>query len=213
MEIKLDAILPKSATALVCIEFQKEWLDPQGTLQRLLVKDKERFQLAVKNAADILITARSHGWTIVHAGLDLRSDPAYALFQQGQGKLGLRGAIPRAGTWTGDGARFVPPFEPLGNEYIVQGRSGASVLANSTLDPFLRNNGKHTLVFMGFALHVCVESSMRQAHDMGYNALVPTDACGVFEVAQQEYFERHVAHHFGLAVTTQDLLPHLAREA
>lgn len=213
MRPALEIIVQKQRSALVCIEFQKEWLAASGTLQRLLVKDKKLFQTAVDNAAALLQTARDSGWQVAHAGLDLSCDPGYLLYNQGRKTLGLRGAIPKAGTWTGSGADFVPPFVPQNGEYIVKGRSGASVLANSTLDPFMRNNGLDTLILMGFALHVCVESSMRHAHDLGYNVIVASDACGVFEAEQKLYFEQHVAHHFGLTAPAAQLIDHMRQRA
>jgi nicotinamidase-related amidase len=202
--------LDKTGAAIVLIEFQREWLDPQGTLRKLLIKDDEDFRAATANAETIVQAARAGGWRVVHAGLDMRDDPNYQLFNHGEGVMGLRAAIPRAETWTGEGAAFVPPFAPRAGEYMVRGRSGASVLMNSTLDPYLRNARVDTLVLLGFALHVCVESSLRQAHDMGYNVLVAADACGVFEPAQRTYFTEHVAHHFGRTVSTPDLTALLA---
>ncbi|MFW5697631.1 MAG: isochorismatase family protein [Fimbriimonadaceae bacterium] len=51
---------------------------------------------------------------------------------------------------------------------------------------------------------------MRQAHDLGYNVVVVTDAVGAFEDAQNEFFKKHVLHHFGHGVTTEELLEMLA---
>ncbi len=198
--------LNKESTAIVFIEFQQEWLSADGTLRQLLIKDEDDFNAAVQRAERILKTARDNGWRVVHAGLDLRGDPDYMLFNYGRGMSGLRAAIPKAGTWTGEGAEFAAPFVPRQGEFVVRGRSGASVLKNSTLDPYLRNAGVDTIVFLGFALHVCVESSVREAHDLGYNVIVPTDASGVFESGQRAYFEDRVIHHFGEKISTDDLL-------
>ncbi|GAB7081289.1 cysteine hydrolase family protein [Megalodesulfovibrio paquesii] len=199
----------KENTALVFIEFQQEWLAPQGRLRQLLIRDEPDFLAATARAAELLAAGRAHGWRIVHAGLDLRQDPHYLVFNRGQHVSGLRAAIPNAGTWTGAGAEFAPPFTPRDGEYVVQGRAGASVFRHSTLDPFLRHAGVRTVVLLGFALHVCVESSLREAHDLGYNAVVPTDACGVFEPAQRSYFETHIIHHFGTLQHTAPLLDQL----
>lgn len=86
-----------------------------------------------------------------------------------------------------------------------QGRS-APVLRNSTLDPFLRKNGINTLFFMGFATHVCVESSLRDAHDLGYNAYMVEDACAAFEAIQHEHVRRHVVHHFGEEISSMECI-------
>ena len=204
--------ITKPRTALVFIEFQQEWLAPDGLLYQKLIEDKPAFQAAVANAASVLQAARAQGWAVVHAGLDMRSDPHYRLFAGGQGVLGLRAAIPRAHTWTGDGAEFVAHFIPQGDEYIVRGRSGASVLKNSTLDAYLRNNRLDTVVFMGFATHVCVESSLREAHDMGLNAWVVSDGCAAFTVEQHAHFMQHILHHFGEGISSNDLVKRIQLE-
>jgi biuret amidohydrolase len=203
--------LDPARTALVFIEFQQEWIGEQARLRDRLVEDRAPFDAAVENAAQVLDAARTHGWTIAHAGLDLRQDPSYRLFGGGEGKLGLRGAIPRAGTWTGEGARFVPPFTPQPGEFLSSGRSGASVLKNATLDPFLRNNDIDTIVIMGFATHVCVESTLREAHDLGYNVVVVTDASAAFTAEQDRYFQEHVLHHFGAPIRSAELVEALAQ--
>jgi nicotinamidase-related amidase len=200
------AVIDKTRTALVFIEFQAEWLADDRVLFDRLVQDKEAFRNAVSHAEKVLKEARHSGWTIVHAGMDLRTDPNYRVFSGGHGMLGLRSAIPRAGTWTGKGAEFVPPFVPELGEFIVQGRTGASVLKNSNLDAFLRNNRIDTLILLGFATHVCVESTLREAHDMGMNAWVVTDGCAAFTQLQHDYFLQHILHHFGAGIDTMSLV-------
>lgn len=202
----------KGRSAFVFIEFQAEWLAQDGMLFQHLVQDKAPFRHAVSQAARLLAAARKYACHIAHAGLDLRDDPSYLLFGAGQGVLGLRGAIPRAGTWTGAGAEFVPPFVPQAGEFIVHGRSGASALKNSTLDAFLRNNRIDTLYLSGFATHVCVESTLRDAHDSGLDVYVVKDACAAFSRAQDEYFHRHILHHFGAATDVETLLQRLGTD-
>jgi nicotinamidase-related amidase len=197
--------ITKGRSALVFIEFQQEWLAGDGILQQRLIKDREPFLASIENGAKVMESARANGWTVVHAGLDLSADPGYLIFNGGRGVLGLRQAIPQAGTWQREGAGRVAPFAPLEGEFVVAGRSGASVLKNSTLDPFLRNRRIDTLFLMGFATHVCVESSLREAHDMGYNAYMVEDACAAFERVQHEHVRKHVVHHFGAETNTAEL--------
>lgn len=190
----------KENTALIFIEFQKEWLSPEGILQQRLVRDGERVRQAAARAGEVLDAARRNGWTVAHAGLDLRGDPTARLFAGGRGVLGLRAAIPAAGSWTGEGADFAEPFVPRSGEFVVAGRSGASVFDHGNLQPFLRNNRVDTVLLMGFATHVCVESSLRSAHDAGYNAYVVLDACAAFNREQDAYFAQNILHHFGAGV-------------
>ena len=201
----------KENCALIFIEFQQEWFNPQGHLQQKLIEDKEQFRIAVENATSIITSARAGGWRVVHAGLNLRGDPKYLVYGGGKTAVGIRKAIPEAGIWTKEGPEFVPPFNPRENEFVVTGRSGASTLKNSTLDPYLRSFNIDTVILMGFAIHVCVESTMREAHDIGYRPLVVTDASCGFTADQPEYFRKHIAHHFGEAIETKVLLDRLKK--
>ncbi|MGB3223647.1 MAG: cysteine hydrolase family protein [Desulforhopalus sp.] len=103
-------------------------------------------------------------------------------------------------------ASHIEPFMPLDDEFVVKGRSGVSVLKNSTLDPFLRNCDVNTLFLLGFATHVCVESTLREAHDLSFNACVVHDGCAEFETTQHDHVRRHVIHHFGDKVSVSDLI-------
>lgn len=86
------------------------------------------------------------------------------------------------------------------------------MLKNSTLDPFLRNNRIDTIVLMGFATHVCVESTLREAHDIGLNCWIVTDGCAAFTEAQHDHVVEHVLHHFGAGIDTATLTRHLKGE-
>lgn len=201
----------KAQTAVIFIEFQKEWVTEEGLLYQNLVTDKAELRKAVGQAEKVLGAARKNNWHIVHAGLDMRNDPTYQIFAGGKNVLGLRAGIPAAGTWTGSGAEFVAPFIPKQNEFVVAGRAGASIFTGSNLESYLRNNKIDTLIMMGFATHVCVESSVREAHDAGYNAYVVTDASAAFNKEQDEYFAKNIIHHFGYDVGTNQLVEFLSR--
>jgi nicotinamidase-related amidase len=196
----------QSRSAFVFIEFQAEWLAEDGILFNRLVIDKVEFRSAIARAEAVLTAARRGACNIAHAGLDFRNDPTYCLFGHGKNVYGLREAIPRAGTWTGRGSDFAPPFRPVIGEFTVQGRSGASVLKNSTLDPYLRNNRIDTIYLMGFATHICVESTLRDGHDSGLNVIVVADACAAFTRAQDAHFHQHILPHFGASIDVDSLL-------
>ncbi|MDR3361236.1 MAG: cysteine hydrolase family protein [Desulfovibrio sp.] len=204
-------MLDKARTAVIFIEFQAEWLAEDGLLYKALMTDKAALRKAVEQAESVLAAARKNSWQIVHAGLDMRNDPTYRIFAGGKNVMGLRAAIPAAETWLGKGAEFIAPFMPQQNEFVVSGRSGASIFTGSNLNSYLKNNKIDTLIMMGFATHVCVESSLREAHDAGYNVYIVTDASSGFIQEQDIYFAKHVLHHFGVGVTATQLTDLLAR--
>lgn len=204
---------PLARAALVFIEFQGEWLDADAPLRTRLVKDQNAFERAIMAAERLISAGRNAGMPIVHAGLDLTGDPDYRLFgnRACMENSGLRSTIPRAGTWTGPRAAFREPFAPQPYEFVVKGRSGASVLRNSNLDAYFRNNDIRTIYLCGFATHVCVESTLREAHDLGLDPWIVSDCCAAFTEAQQQHVLEHVVHHFGRTTDSTCLIAAMER--
>lgn len=194
-------------TALIMIEFQREWLDPEIGKLGQLMQDQDAFQASIPKAKRLLGAARDAGMNIVHVPCLFR--PGYPEIAGGLAQ-GLFGAIPRFGTWTGEGRPFAEGFTPLPEEFVVTGRVGASAFAHSDLDVFLRTNRITRLLLAGYALHVCVESTLRQAHDLGYTVGVVEDACAAFTAAQRRHVLEDVVHHFGDVLPMERVLGLLA---
>lgn len=190
-------------SALLLIEFQNEWLSENGKLNNLFL-DKEQFNESVINAENVLNSARNSSLHIIHSGLNFTDS-----YQElGKAKNGLRSVIPTYRTFLTNSfsSQFGHAFQPKENEFVVQGRTGSSVFTGSNLDIYLRNNQIHTLYLMGYALHVCVESTLRAAHDLGYEVIIIEDACAAFNQEQKQYFIKSILHHFGSSVKTDDFI-------
>lgn len=188
---------PKERSALLMIEFVNEWIGPEAGLD-FLMKDREQFAQSQQAGKAILEAARRKGLTVIHASLRLSDDYR----EYGDGHFGLRKAIPQAGTWqaSGDSWRFAKGFEPLSDEFVVEGRTGASAFAGSNLESFLRANDITQIFLAGYALHVCVESTLRDAHDRGYDTIILPAATSAFTAAQRDHVLEHVVHHYGAAM-------------
>ena len=115
--------------------------------------------------------------------------------------------IPAYGSFLGRQTDFFPGFEPSAQEYVISERTGgSSAFAATTLDSYLRNNRIEDLYVMGFALRQCVESTVRNAHDLGYHTNVIYDASAAFTREQQTSFLTDIIPFYGKAITTQDFL-------
>lgn len=198
-EVSMD--LNKSA--LILIEFQNEWLGEKGKLP-ILMKDKEQFATSKIAAKKALESARERGLKVIHAGLFLSDD--YKEFGKEKAHYGLKSAIQKFGTWKEYGSLFAEGFTPLSNEFIVKGRMGTSAFAGSNLEVYLKNNGIDRLYIMGYATHVCVESTLRDGHDRGYEVVVLHDATSAFTKEQKDYFLEHIVHHFGATITVEEFI-------
>jgi len=188
---------------LVLVEFQREWMDPEGKIHALFL-DREQYAASVQNAQRVVSAARAAGMAVIHVGLGF--SPGH--LELGQARYGLRQAIAHHGTFPqhARGSEFMPPFVPQTGEFVVAGRTGASAFAGSNLDSYLRNNRISRFYLMGYALHVCVESTLRAAHDLGYDTTLIADACAAFSEQQQQHVLQHVVHHFGARVDSAEFV-------
>jgi nicotinamidase-related amidase len=194
-------------SALVLIEFQREWLDPEIGKLNSLMEDRDQFAAAVQGARRALIAARDDAtMLVIHCPLIV--SPGYP--ELGPARTGLRAAIQKAGTWLGPAGDFAPEFEPVDHEPIVAGRAGASGFASSNLDALLRRHGVRRVYLTGFALHVCVESTLREGHDLGYEMVVLDDATAAFTAPQKEHVLTHVVHHYGTHISVNQFLRQLS---
>jgi nicotinamidase-related amidase len=124
----------------------------------------------------------------------------------GQAKYGLRALMPKYKSFLGKQANIFPGFEPSADEYVIRERSGSSAFAGTSLDSYLRNNHIEDIYLMGYSLRQCVESTLRNAHDLGYNASVIYDASAGFTREQQTSFVTEIAPFYGNAIKTNDFL-------
>jgi nicotinamidase-related amidase len=139
---------------------------------------------------------------VVHVGYQFR--PGHP--ELGRAALGLRRTLREYGMFTGAAAEFADAFAPGPEEFVVAGRLGVSAFAGSDLDGYLRNNGITRLYLAGFALQTCVESTLRDAHDRGYEAHVVEDATAAFAPEQRAYVLDRVVPLFGGRVTAAALV-------
>lgn len=191
---------PKSA--LILIEYQNDWVAPTGSINPQF-QDREQIETAIANAAKVLAEARRRGMEVIHVAMVL--EPTYRAL--GKAKYGLRAMIPAYGSFLGRQTDFFPGFEPSAQEYVISERTGgSSAFAATTLDSYLRNNRIEDLYVMGFALRQCVESTVRNAHDLGYHTNVIYDASAAFTREQQTSFLTDIIPFYGKAITTQDFL-------
>lgn len=188
-------------TAILFIEFQNEWLSESGLLFQKFIEDETLLENATKGANEWLNKGRGNSAKIIHVLMS--PDKKYNVL--GAAKFGLRAAIPRAMTWQGGNADIYPDFLPENGEHLITERTGASAFAGSNLDSYLRNNKIDTIFLCGFATHVCVESTLREAHDKGYTVYVASDATAAFNRSQQEYFFENIVSHFGKAVEVREV--------
>ena len=82
--------------------------------------------------------------------------------------------------------QVIPELAPLADELVLP-KSSSSPFSSTTLDYLLRNIGIRTLVVIGLLTDQCIDHTVKDAADRGYDVVCVHDAC------QAETPERHSA--------------------
>ncbi|TCM36019.1 cysteine hydrolase family protein [Novosphingobium sp. ST904] len=187
---------------MILIEDVNDWLSPTGGIYPSF-EDREQVDVAIANSKVALTEARRRGMHVIHASL--KFEPEFKVL--GEGKYGLRKMMRDYGSFLGEQAAFFPGFEPAEGEFVVRERGcGSSVFVGTTLDNYLRNNRIFDIYLADFSLRQCVESSMRNAHDLGYNTNVIYDASAGYSRKQHDDFVAEIATFYANAITTREFV-------
>ncbi len=180
-----DGDLGVENTALLVIDMQVDFCAPGGWVDQLGESiDNTRRPIAV--IARLLAAARRAGVTIVHTREGHRPDlgdlnPNKRWRTRGHGLgIGDSGACGRVLTRGEPGHAIVPELAPHPGEIVID-KPGKGSFHATDLDRVLRGLGIRNLVIAGVTTDCCVQSTMRDAADLGYDCLLVADATGAVE--------------------------------
>jgi len=176
MELK-----PKE-TALVLIEFQNDFTT-EGGIFHGAVKGVMDSNNMLQNTVDTVKAAREAGVNVIYIPIAFTEDyhevtPTPYGIMKG---VVDNGAF-KKNTW---GSEIVDVLKPESADIIIEGKRSFCGFASTNLDFILRGRNIKNVVLGGFLTNCCVESTMRNAYDKGYNVITLTDCCAT--LSQEEH--------------------------
>jgi nicotinamidase-related amidase len=172
-----------SRTALVIIDMQRDFLEPGG-FGESLGNDVSRLQSAVGPCKALLDAARRHGLMVIHTREGHRPDlsdapPAKIARGAPNLRIGDPGPMGRILVRGEAGHDIVPALYPIDGEIVID-KPGKGAFYATELGALLAARGIETLLVCGVTTEVCVNTTVREANDRGYQCLVVSDACGSY---------------------------------
>jgi nicotinamidase-related amidase len=172
-------VLDPLKTTLVVIDMQRDFIEPGG-FGDTLGNDVSRLTAIVPTVAALIAFFRDNGMLVVHTreahAPDLSDCPPAKRLR---GKPGLRigdaGAMGRILIAGEPGNAILPELAPVPGEIAID-KPGKGMFWATGLHETLQAHGITQLVFAGVTTEVCVQTSMREANDRGYECLLITDA-------------------------------------
>jgi nicotinamidase-related amidase len=172
-----------ATTALLMIDFQRDFVYPGG-FGEALGNDTSPLLKALPPAERVLKACREAGIFVIHTREGHRSDlsdlpPSKKVRGRGKITIGDVGPMGRILVRGERGHDIVEEVYPIEGEPIVD-KPGKGAFYATDLDAILKMKGIHQLVVCGVTTEVCVHTSVREANDRGYDALVLSDAVGSY---------------------------------
>jgi biuret amidohydrolase len=170
-------------TALVMIDMQRDFIEPGG-FGAALGNDVSLLAPVVPAAAALVAWARRLGLSIVHTRECHRPDlsdcpPSKRLRGAPRLRIGDPGPMGRILIDGEPGADFVPELAPQDGDIVIA-KPGKGAFHATGLAQVLAERRITHLVFGGVTTEVCVQTTMREANDRGFECLLVEDATGSY---------------------------------
>jgi nicotinamidase-related amidase len=172
MPIDVGALLDPAHTAVLTMELQRGVVGDLSPMRELA--EAASAAGVVANTANVVRAARAAGARVVHCTFESRADRAGSVTN-----APLLRALAKAEPHllSGSAASAVmPELGPEPSDVICSRRHGLTPFVGTDLDVTLRNLGVRTVVVTGVSVNVGILGMVMGAVDLGYDAVVVTDA-------------------------------------
>jgi nicotinamidase-related amidase len=164
--------------ALVIIDMQRDFVEPGG-FGASLGNDVSLLQAIVPTVQRVLMAWRAMGGYVVHTREGHAPDlsdcpPAKRLRGAPSLRIGDPGPMGRILIHGEPGHAIIPELAPVDGELVID-KPGKGAFYATGLQEALAARGITHLVFMGVTTEVCVQTTMREANDRGYDCLLVED--------------------------------------
>jgi nicotinamidase-related amidase len=165
--------------ALVVIDMQRDFVEPGG-FGESLGNDVSRLTRIVPIVQRLIAGFRTAGLPVIHTMECHRPDlsdcpPAKRNRGNPSLRIGDRGPMGRVLVAGEPGTAILPELAPIAGEIVIE-KPGKGAFYATKFGAELERLGIRQLVFAGVTTEVCVQTTMREANDRGYECLLAEDA-------------------------------------
>lgn len=165
-------------TALVLIDMQRDFIEPGG-FGETLGNDVSLLEAIVPATQAVLAAWRAAGGLVVHTREAHRPDlsdcpPAKRSRGNPRLRIGDPGPMGRILVAGEPGNQIIDALAPIEGELVID-KPGKGMFHATGLHETLQERGITHLIFGGVTTEVCVQTSMREANDRGYEGLLLED--------------------------------------
>jgi ureidoacrylate peracid hydrolase len=199
--------------ALLVIDMQNGFVSKGGSYD-LMGIDTSTYLKIVPNIKSLIQVCRSSKIPIFFtqavregSGIDLLTRTHRILPKSREERIKMRPICVR-GTWDAD---IVDELSPLTQDHVVIKRRD-SAFQDTEIEVWLRSFGIDALIFAGIDTSICVESSLRDAFNHGYDIILISDATASSVGKNYNSTMDNVRDYYGLVMNLEEFKSNLSYE-
>ena len=160
-----------SKSALILVDCQNDFLAENGVLYPA-VADSLNANDTIQNINRSIKSARAQGVPIIFTSMSFSEDYS----EMGESPYGILATVKQSGAFVRDtwGSAIAEGIDVSEEDIIIQ-KNTMCAFKQTNLKDILEKQGITRLVFGGLVTDLCLETSIRSAYDMGYEAISLTD--------------------------------------
>src|SRR6202451_945474 len=205
--------------ALLIIDMQRDFLEPGG-FGAMLGNDVGQLRRTIEPNRSLLTAWRDVGSLVIHTREGHRPDltdlpPAKKIRGRSTTCIGDAGPMGRILVRGEIGHDIIPELYPLSSEPVID-KPGKGAFFATDPQAILQHRGITQLIVTGVTTEVCVNTTVREANDRGFDCLVLEDCVGSYFQAFQEAglaMIRAQGGIFGWVGSSRDLIAAVAHHA
>ncbi|WP_172602013.1 cysteine hydrolase family protein [Candidatus Nitrosocosmicus franklandus] len=194
--------------ALIIIDMQNGFVSKGGSYDKLGM-NIENYQQIIPNIKKLINFCREEKIPIFYteairepSGIDLLLNIHNILPRAREERLqNKKIPICMRGTWDAD---IIDEIKPAEEDHIILKRRD-SAFQDTELRVWLQSLNVNTLIFCGIDTSICVETSLRDAFNLGYDVILVSDATASGNKKHYETTIERVRDYYGVVISIDDL--------
>jgi nicotinamidase-related amidase len=189
-------------TALILVGYQNDYFGKQGVLHQV-VEESSTVNNVIANTVD-LIDNLPDSILIVATPINFTSTYEELLEPVGILKNIKEVGALQAGT---KGVETIEELSPFRSRIIeVPGKRGFNAFAHTNLHLMLQERNITDVVIAGTITSICIDSTGRYAHELGYRVSILSDCTAARTIFEQEFYCEHIFPVYADVITHKQLL-------
>ncbi|MDX1371878.1 MAG: isochorismatase family cysteine hydrolase [Nitrososphaeraceae archaeon] len=192
--------------ALIVVDVQNGFVSNGGSYDLLGIK-LDNYQKVIPRIKELINLCRSVNVPIFYtqavrepSGIDLLTRTHRILPKSREERIKRRPICVR-GTWD---SRIIDEIKPIGKDHIIIKRRD-SAFQDTETEVWLKSIGIDTLIFCGIDTSICVETSLRDGFNRGYDVILISDATASSNLQHYKTTLEHVKEYYGMVLSVKEL--------